>query len=87
MNDYIVFMHDDAQENISSNSTASWEKYFGMLRASGRFSGGSSIGPGFCLNKFGQSKPITSHLSGYIRLQAESIEDVTELLHGNPCSM
>lgn len=84
MKDYIVFMHNDANENAAANINATWETYFTMLRASGRFSGGSSIGPGVSVTKTGNAKQITSHLSGYIRIQAESIEGAKELLVGNP---
>jgi len=84
MNDYIFFMHDDAQENTEQNDDAAWEQYFTMLRASGQFLGGSSIGPGICISKSGPAKKITSHLSGYIRVQAESIEHAKKLLAGNP---
>lgn len=84
MNDYIIFMHNDAKEGPANVSSAMWEKYFVRLKESGRFSGGSSIGPGMCVTKAGQAKQITSHLSGYIRVQAESIEDAKTLLEGNP---
>lgn len=84
MKDFIVFMHDDEQENAAANSDAAWEAYLNMLRASGQFSGGSSIGTGACMNEAGLTKQITSHLTGYIRLQAETIEDVKKLLEGNP---
>ena len=79
MNDYIFFMHNDAKKNIGVDSDVAWERYFAMLRASGQFAGGSSIGSGISVTKTGQSKQITSHLSGYIRIQAESIEDATKL--------
>jgi hypothetical protein len=84
MNDYIFFMHDDAQEKAELNGNAAWEKYFAMLRASGQFSGGSSIGSGVCISKSGVAKAITSHLAGYIRVQAENLEQAMKLLVGNP---
>ena len=84
MNDYIIFMHDDAQEDPSDNAPAAWEKYLAMLRKSGRFSGGSAIGQGMCVTKTDQPKQITAHLSGYLRVQAESIEEAKKLLEGNP---
>ena len=84
MNDYIFFMHDDAQKTVPAASDVLWEKYFVMLRASGRFLGGSSIGTGTCVTKTGQPKHITSHLSGYIRVHAENIEEAKKLLEGNP---
>jgi hypothetical protein len=84
MNDYIFFMHDDARENGEHNCDAAWDAYFAMLRASGHFSGGSSIGSGVCITRSGAAKGITSHLSGYIRVQAEDFEQVKKLLVGNP---
>ena len=84
MNDYIFFMHDDAREGAEQNADVAWEQYFAMLRASGQFSGGSSIGSGICVTKAGPGKEITSHLSGYIRVQAESLEHAKKLLVGNP---
>ena len=84
MNDYIFLMHDDARENGEHNSNSAWEKYFATLRASGHFLGGSSIGSGVCITKSGPVKGITAHLSGYIRVQAEGLEQAKELLLGNP---
>ncbi|MES2076086.1 MAG: hypothetical protein V4462_10775 [Pseudomonadota bacterium] len=80
MKDYIIFMHDDAKEE----SAAAWERYLTMLRGSGRFSGGSEIGQGVCVAKSGQPRPISAQLSGYLLVQAESIEDAKKLLEGNP---
>jgi hypothetical protein len=84
MNDYIIFMHNDAELANADVNTDAWTRYFAMLRSSGRFSGGSSIGDGVCVTKTGQARPITTHLTGYIRVQAESLEDAKTLLDGNP---
>ena len=83
MNDYIIFMHDDTETPMDV-TTSAWEDYFTMLRASGRFCGGSSIGPGICVHRSGQARAVTPHLSGYLRVQAESIDDAKKLLQGNP---
>ncbi|WP_426072686.1 hypothetical protein [Janthinobacterium sp. DSP2-3-3] len=83
MNDYIIFMHDDTATPMDS-ATSAWQDYFAMLRASGRFCGGSSIGPGICVHRSGQARPVTPHLSGYLHVQAESIDDAKKLLLGNP---
>ncbi len=81
MNDYILFMHNDAQ---AAESDAAWEQYLGKLRSTGQFAGGSSIGSGECVAKSRQPPGITSHLSGYIRVQAENLEAAKKLLEGNP---
>ncbi len=84
MNDYIIFMHSDAVQANADVNTDAWNRYFAMLQGSGRFSGGSSIGDGACVTKSGQAKPITAHLTGYIRVQAKDLEDAKTLLAGNP---
>ena len=84
MNDYILFMHDDAAVNAGADSDAQWARYLAMLRASGRFMGGSAIGSGRCFAKAPPPKEITSHLSGYLRIQAESLDEAERLLQGNP---
>lgn len=81
MNDYIFLMHDDV---VEAESAAAWEQYLAVLRATGWFAGGSSIGTGECVVKAGAAKGITAHLSGYIRVQAESLDAAKLLLVGNP---
>lgn len=81
MNDYIFFMHNDANAVESDDA---WERYLEKLRSTGRFAGGSSIGRGVCVAKSRQPAGITSHVSGYLRVQAETLEAAKELLQGNP---
>jgi hypothetical protein len=80
MTDYIFFMHDDG----SDTTDAAWETYLAKLRDSGQFSGGSAIGDGVCVNKQGSSPPIAAQLTGYIRVQAESLDEAKRFLEGNP---
>ncbi len=82
MNDYILLMHSD--QTRPAGDSAAWGRYIAMLRASGKFEGGSSMGGGICVNQSGEAKPITGHLSGYMRIQAESLEEARSLLAGNP---
>ncbi len=79
MNDYLLLMHDDAVADA-----AAWAPYFERLRESGRFDGGSAIGPGACVTKSGAQRPVTGHLAGYIRVRAESLDAARALLAGNP---
>lgn len=81
MNDYLFLMHD---ATTGSDSGRDWERYLTKLRASGHFSGGSEIGGGVCVSKSGVTASVTAHLSGYMRVQADSIEEARELLQGNP---
>jgi hypothetical protein len=78
MADYIFLMHDDAVDD------GDWESYLGRLRRSGSFQGGSAIGDGVCARKNGAPAPVTAHLSGYIRVTADSLDQAKSLLAGNP---
>lgn len=85
MRDYIFFMHSDVPEREGTGGNpAAWEQYFATLRSAGRFQGGSSIGDGECVSKGRPPKQTTSHLSGYIRVQARDLKDAKALLEGNP---
>src|SRR5262245_4542588 len=83
MNDYIFLMHNDAPARAGDHTDA-WAAYFAKLRQVGAFQGGSAIGDGICASKSPPARGITQHLSGYIRVQAESLEHARELVFGNP---
>lgn len=84
MNDYIFFMHDDASGETGNRSDDEWAAYFTKLRQAGVFQGGSAIGDGVCVSKSTSVPGITPHLSGYIRVQAQSLSHARELVIGNP---
>ena len=79
MSEYILLMHDDA-----IGDEADWEPYLRRLKQGGVFEGGSAIGEGFCTRKHGDPGSVTAHLTGYIRVNAESIDEARLLLAGNP---
>jgi hypothetical protein len=79
MNDYIFLMHDDAQSPVGD-----WALYLETLRRSGRFEGGSAIGAGACVRKSGEAGAPARHLTGFLRIQAASLDDAKTLLAGNP---
>ena len=83
MNDYFFLMHNDAQDT-NRNQDEDWTDYLAKLRQAGAFQGGSAIGDGVCLSKSGTPIGITSRLTGYIRVQAESLDRARELVRGNP---
>ena len=70
MKDYIFLMHGDAP---SAPRADAWASYFARLGQAGAFQGGSSIGDGLCVSKSASAPEITRHLSGYIRVTAESL--------------
>jgi hypothetical protein len=81
VNDYIFLMHNDA---AAAERRLEWGPYLAKLRASGAFSGGSSIGAGICVKKAGTPADITGHLAGYLRVQADDLESARRLVEGNP---
>jgi len=79
MPEYLLFMHDDAVDDPNA-----WEPYIGRLQRDGVFEGGSAIGDGLCARKIGAPPSLTPHLTGYIRLNANSLDHARSLLAGNP---
>ncbi len=85
MTDYILFMHNDAPNQASEvESSAAWNQYLEFLHRSGCFEGGSSIGSGATYSRSGEPGPVASHLTGFIRVRAGSLEDARRFLAGNP---
>jgi len=84
MNEYIFLMHNDTHPSAPAAVLNNWTPYIGSLQASGRFRGGSAIGPGFSARKDGATLPLTTHIGGFIRVEAYSLDDALSLLIGNP---
>ncbi len=83
MNDYILLMHNDTKDDGQSHDDER-VAYFTKLQQAGVFHGGSAIGDGVCMSKAGTPPGMTQKLTDYIRVQAESLNRVRELVHGNP---
>jgi hypothetical protein len=79
MAEFIFLMHDDAIADETS-----WEPYLRRLQQDGFFEGGSAIGDGVCARKIGEPAGLTSHLAGYIRVNADDLDQAKSLLSGNP---
>lgn len=84
MPDYILFMHNDATDDAIASSGDRWNRYFTMLNGSGAFEGGSSIGDGVCMSRVRPDKPVSAHLTGFIRVRAESLDAARSFVEGNP---
>ncbi len=84
MNDFLLFMHDDVPPPARRAGEHGWNDYIAKLASSGRFSGGSSIGSGCCFTKDGTASESLMKISGFLRVQAETLEDAKALLEGNP---
>lgn len=81
MRNFILLMHNDA---IGESTSEMWSSYFSFLRARQAFEGGSSIGSGEPFRKQATPGRASEHLTGYILIQAESLQQAKELLTGNP---
>jgi hypothetical protein len=79
MTEYIFLMHDDAIDDEEA-----WGPYLDRLKQGGFFEGGSAIGGGVCARKSGESPPVSAHLTGYIRINADNLNQAKSLLTGNP---
>lgn len=84
MRDYIFLMHNDSAQSENEPSADLWGPYIEALKASGSFQGGSSIGPGACVNKGGHPMDISSNIVGFLRVRANDLNHARELVKGNP---
>lgn len=84
MKDFVLFMHDDSTDAGLANDADAWARYLKQLRSTGHFGGGSVIGAGRCHSRSGNVPPVTAQLTGYLRVQAESLDEAAAFLAGNP---
>ena len=84
MNQYILLIYEKSIAEAPVGLAYDWENYFHRLRASGRFDGGRAIGAGACFSKDRSTGPVTPHLVGFIRVRANSLEEASHFLLGNP---
>jgi len=75
MSDFVMLM-------MGSASAGDWEQYIEKLIASGKFRGGSSLGNGVSLVKGDADGECI--VTGFMRFSADSIEDLRDLVSGNP---
>ena len=79
MADFLFLMH-----RLDRAETGNWDGYIASLVAGGHMRGGSSLGGGICVTKSGEVVPVSDHIVGYMRIEAESLEVARDLLAGNP---
>jgi len=81
MPDDLLLMHNDPPKAASDSD---WAAYIKALAKTGKLRGDSAIGGGVSRRKSGTAPSITTHLGGFIRVEAESLADAEALLAGNP---
>ena len=84
MNEYMIFMCNDASDAVAADDGVRWGVYLSHLRQSGCFDGGSSLGSGEVLRKGMPPQPAGTELTGFIRIRAETLEDAKRFVVGNP---
>ncbi len=65
-----------------SGAPEAWTSYINKLIDSGQFRGGSELGNGQCHSK--AKHDTLCSVTGFMRFEAESMDDITALLPGNP---
>lgn len=75
MAEFIMIMKGDSPEG-------DWDYYINKLLETGMFRGGSALGNGISLNKSGDNLSCT--VTGFMRFEADDIEQIRGLLEGNP---
>lgn len=59
-----------------------WDTYVKKMIEQGKFRGGSALGNGVCVGKSDSEQPCV--VTGFMRFDAENIDQVRALLEGNP---
>ena len=81
MPDYILFMHNDVADG---SRPLEWATYLEKLSSNGQLRGGSAIGSGLCLRRGGAAPPVTDHITGFVKVEADNLDQARSLLKGNP---
>ena len=77
---YIVFIHKNTDSETDSEQ---WNEFFNTARKSGLFKGGSAIGERYPVGPKSVT-PITDSIGGYMRFDADNIQDLLTLLNNHP---
>ena len=80
MNDYLLLMHGDG----SGEDLDQWPVWLEKLATEGRLRVGSAVGGGECVRRDGVPVPISSQITGFIRIVAADLDDARACLAGNP---
>ena len=80
MADFLQLMHND----VLGPTDEDWSAYLGKLRAGGHHEGGSAVGAGLCVRQGAAAPGISSHIGGYILIEARDLDEARSLVAGNP---
>ncbi len=79
--DFMLLMHSDAEPNKRNDD---WQTYLDLLNANDALRGGSAIGAGECVRRFGPVPKPTHHLVCYVMIKARDWDHARQLVQGNP---
>lgn len=78
--EYIIFIHKNTDTPTTDDQ---WNTFFTTARQSGLFKGGSAIGERYAIGTK-EVTPITRTVGGYMRFDADSLEELQALLETHP---
>lgn len=70
--------------NHGIGSSDEWNRYFELLRERRLIIGGSAVGPGISVKESVCGEAMTPTITGYILIQAESLQQAIELMRLSP---
>lgn len=81
--EYITFTHKNKDPGANGGTEEEWDRFFDLAKESGLFRGGSAIGRRTTIG--GTEVPdITEHIGGYMRFDADTLGDLTDVLKQHP---
>jgi hypothetical protein len=83
MPEFLIIMRADLPVQTNAPSGDDWHRYTKSLEAAGCLRGGSNLGDGQTMRRDGGG-PAALGASGFLKLAADTIEDVRALCHANP---
>lgn len=81
--EYITFMHGNKDPGATSGTEEEWDQFIDLAKGSGLFRGGSAIGKRTTIGN-NEVSDITGNIGGYMRFDAETPDELTELLKQHP---
>jgi hypothetical protein len=83
MMEYITFMHKTKDPGATGGTEEEWDRFIDVAKESGLFRGGSAIGQRMTIGNNGVPD-ITDHIGGYMRFDADNLDELTDLLKQHP---
>ena len=77
---YIAFVYKNTREITTAEE---WQDFFLRARAAGIFAGGGAIGPNYRLGNR-EIPDLSEDISGFMRFEAEDLEELAKLLDSHP---